>query len=379
MTTTSRLEGQSGSVAIKVPCRVATTTNITLSGLQTIDTVSLVADERVLVKNQTTASENGIYEVNTGAWVRARDFNGARDIVQGTEVRVISGAGSGTYYVSTANPIIIGTTSISFTKDTVGSITDSDDITQGSVNLFMSVSERSKLAGIDPLAAANVQSDWGDTVTGNDSYILNKPTLGTISSQDANDVTISGGNATLTGASITNLIFDGVTHTATTGADTSLVSGTAGTSGNLAEWNGNGDIVDSGVASSDFLTSSDIGTSIQAYDADILKADTTDTLTVGFATTSYNAGTKSSGTYTPDEANGQFQYAINGGAHTLAPPTNDTAITIQYTNNASAGTITTTGFTVVTGDALTTTNGDDFLCDIRKINGFSQLHVTALQ
>lgn len=122
-----------------------------------------------------------------------------------------------------------------------------------------------------------------------------------------------------------------------------------------------------------------IGSDVQAYDADILKADTTDTLTVGYATTSYDAGTKSSGTYTPDEADGNFQYAVNGGAHTLAPPTNDTVITIQYTNNSSAGTITTSGFTVVTGDTLTTTDGDDFLLDVRKINGFSQLNVTALQ
>ena len=111
----------------------------------------------------------------------------------------------------------------------------------------------------------------------------------------------------------------------------------------------------------------------------IVKTDTASTLAVGYATTPYNAGTKSSGTYTPDEANGNMQYAVNGGAHTLAPPTNNCSLIIQYTNNGSAGTITTSGFTIVSGDAPSTTNGDDFLAYIVKINGFSHLTWVALQ
>lgn len=127
------------------------------------------------------------------------------------------------------------------------------------------------------------------------------------------------------------------------------------------------------------LDSSDIGVSIQAYDVDTLKADTADILTAGFGHTDYNAGTKSSGTFTPDEADGNVQYAVNGGAHTLAPPTNSGTILIQYTNNGSAGTITTSGFTLVDGDSLTTTDGDDFFLSIMKANGFSSLTVKALQ
>lgn len=127
------------------------------------------------------------------------------------------------------------------------------------------------------------------------------------------------------------------------------------------------------------LVDADIGTSVQAYDADTLKSDVTKTLTVGYSTTPYNAGTKSSGTYTPDEANGAFQYCVNGGAFTLAPPTNNCTLIIQITNNASAGTITTSGFTKITGSAPGTTNGDDFLGYITKINGFSHLNWQALQ
>ncbi len=122
-----------------------------------------------------------------------------------------------------------------------------------------------------------------------------------------------------------------------------------------------------------------IGVDVEAFDADILKADTADTLTAGFATTSFSAGTKSSGTYTPDQASGNFQFAVNGGAHTLAPPTLESTINIQYTNNASAGTITTSGFTKVTGDTITTTDGDDFFFFIVKNNSKSHLHVQALQ
>lgn len=121
------------------------------------------------------------------------------------------------------------------------------------------------------------------------------------------------------------------------------------------------------------------GTHVQAYDADTLKADTADTLTAGFNATDHSAGTKSTGTYTPDPADGNFQYAVNGGAHTLAPPGSSCTIVIQYTNNGSAGAITTSGFTQVTGDAFTTTDGDDFMCVLTRCNSFSVLNITALQ
>lgn len=111
----------------------------------------------------------------------------------------------------------------------------------------------------------------------------------------------------------------------------------------------------------------------------VILKEATATLTAGYSATPYNAGTKSTGTFTPDEANGNFQYYTNGGAHTLAPPTNNCTLIIQITNNGSAGTITTSGFTKVTGAAPGTTNGDDFLAYVTKINGFSHLAWQALQ
>lgn len=119
---TDRSTGYGGDLAIKSPCRVATTANITLSGTQTIDGIAVVADDRVLVKNQTTASENGIYDCNANTWTRASDFDGARDIVTGTMVRVISGTenANSIWQISTTGTLTIGTTSLTFTSTAVG-------------------------------------------------------------------------------------------------------------------------------------------------------------------------------------------------------------------------------------------------------------------
>lgn len=116
--TTDRRLGVNASAAVKVPCKAATTANITLSGEQTIDGVSIVDGDRVLVKDQTTASENGIYDADTGSWSRSKDWDGTYDIVKGTLVRVTDGTlYSDSYWaVSTSNTITIGTTSVSFSQ-----------------------------------------------------------------------------------------------------------------------------------------------------------------------------------------------------------------------------------------------------------------------
>ena len=73
----ARADTDAGTAGLtpKLPCRAATTANITLSGTQTIDGITLVAGDRVLVKNQTAGANNGIYEVAAGAWARAYDFS----------------------------------------------------------------------------------------------------------------------------------------------------------------------------------------------------------------------------------------------------------------------------------------------------------------
>lgn len=65
---------------IKAPVRLATTANITLSGLQEIDGVMTASGDRVLVKNQTNANQNGVYLANTSTWDRALDCNTTEEL-----------------------------------------------------------------------------------------------------------------------------------------------------------------------------------------------------------------------------------------------------------------------------------------------------------
>ena len=98
--------------------KVATTANITLSGSQAIDGVTVVAGDRVLVKDQTTASQNGVYVVAAGAWTRASDFDGSptNEVAQGDLVFVDQGTTNGdtSWILVTAGPITLGTTALTF-------------------------------------------------------------------------------------------------------------------------------------------------------------------------------------------------------------------------------------------------------------------------
>lgn len=118
MTIVDRRYSVAEGTAVKAPCHAATTANITLIGQQTIDGVAVVEGDRVLVKSQTNGVDNGIYTASTGNWSRARDFDGAYDIVHGTRIFVTNGTANGgaEFVVSTSDPITIGATSIAFTS-----------------------------------------------------------------------------------------------------------------------------------------------------------------------------------------------------------------------------------------------------------------------
>lgn len=98
----------------------------------------------------------------------------------------------------------------------------------------------------------------------------------------------------------------------------------------------------------------------------------------GFTTHSFDNGTKSSGTFTVDPVNGNIQHYVNGGAHILAPPDEPCTVILQVTNNASAGSINTAGFTLVTGNPITLTNARKMIFQIIRIAAWSHLHVTYL-
>jgi hypothetical protein len=108
----------------KSSCRVATTSNVTLSGgtPATVDGVNLQVNDRVLVTGQTNATENGIYFVSTlgsgsnGSWTRALDANENAEVSSGLILTVTEGTlhSSSIWKLTTADPISIGTTELTF-------------------------------------------------------------------------------------------------------------------------------------------------------------------------------------------------------------------------------------------------------------------------
>ena len=197
---------------VKQSVRAATTANITLSATQTVDGVALVANDRVLVKNQTTPSQNGVYVVSAGAWARATDMDawaelpGAFTFVEEgttqadtgwvctanaggtlgtTNVTFAQFSGAGTYTAGTGLTLTGGQFSITNTTVTAASYGSASQTLTATVN---AQGQLTALAATN-IAIANTQ------VSG----------LGTMSTQAASGVAITGG-------SITNLTtFDGIT------------------------------------------------------------------------------------------------------------------------------------------------------------------------
>lgn len=201
---------------VKASCLWATTGNITLSGLGTQAggewTGSLTAGDRILVKNQTAQEDNGIYVAAAGSWTRASDANtwdslrsaftfveqGATQADTGWVCTIDAGgtlgvtpitwaqfSGAGTYTAGTGLTLTGNTFSITNTGVTAASYGSASDTLTATVN---AQGQLTSLAST-PIAISNSQ------VSG----------LGTMSTQNANSVAITGG-------SIQNLTtFDGIT------------------------------------------------------------------------------------------------------------------------------------------------------------------------
>jgi phage-related tail fiber protein len=94
----------------------ATTGNVTLSGEQTIDGV-VTAASRVLVWQQTTGPQNGLYLTTAGAWSRTTDADASAEVTSGMQVYVEGGTANGgqTFVLTTPDPITLGTTTLTFT------------------------------------------------------------------------------------------------------------------------------------------------------------------------------------------------------------------------------------------------------------------------
>lgn len=116
------------------------------------------------------------------------------------------------------------------------------------------------------------------------------------------------------------------------------------------------------------------GTDLSSY---MTKTAQDQAFTGGVRITPVDNGTKSSGTFTPDPGDGPLQSYTNGGAHTLAPGSNYGMYVMDITNNASAGAITTSGWTSVTG-SFATTNGNKYRCSCVVTSVASSLDIRLL-
>src|SRR5262245_55531453 len=104
-------------LAWKDTVRVASTANVALSGLLTIDGVTTVANDRVLLKNQTAPAENGIWVAAAGAWARALDADSESDILNAAVFVSQGTVNKDTAWVMTTDaPITVGTTALTWVQ-----------------------------------------------------------------------------------------------------------------------------------------------------------------------------------------------------------------------------------------------------------------------
>jgi hypothetical protein len=155
----------------KASVRLATTTgaNQTLTGAATIDSVAVANGDRVLVKDQSSQFQNGIYTANTGgAWSRAVDMDVWAEVPSAFVFVEEGTANADTGWVSTANAGgTLGTTSITWTQfSSAGAVTAGAGMTQSGQTLNVIANNGSLVVGAD-----DIQVGYGGTGGNNGSAV----------------------------------------------------------------------------------------------------------------------------------------------------------------------------------------------------------------
>ena len=221
---------------VKDSVRAATTANITLSNTQTIDGVALTAGDRVLVKNQTTAADNGIYTVANGAWARSDDAdnNPGNEVSGGMFTFVEEGtvnADSGWVLSSISGQANLGTDALTFSQFSgAGQITAGTALSKTGNTLDVNVAANGGIVvnGSDELELNSTVSGAGLTLTNGVLDVVGTANRITV---NANDIDIAstyvGQTSITTLGTISTGTWEGTTVAAAYGG-TGLSSYTAG-------------------------------------------------------------------------------------------------------------------------------------------------------
>lgn len=167
-----------------------------MSGLVTVDGVVTVAGDRVLLKDQATASSNGIWIASAGAWVRATDADASGEI-DGMAVFVMEGTvNADTAWVCTTNaPIVVGTTNLAFSQFAGGgTITPGAGLYQtGNVFNIGQDGSASIVVGADTISRAALNGDV-DAVVGSNTVTIRDGVVTNAKLANMPALTIKGNN-----------------------------------------------------------------------------------------------------------------------------------------------------------------------------------------
>jgi hypothetical protein len=177
----------------KASCVAATTVNITLSAPQTIDGIALIAGDRCLVKNQSTAADNGIYLVAAGSWTRALDMDTWAE-VPGAYVFIQTGTTQAdTGWVCTSNAGgTIGVTAITWAQFS-GAGSGVSSLNFGTTGLLPSSATTGAITVTGALAVANGGTNITSYAIGDLIYASTTAVLSKLADVATGNALISGG------------------------------------------------------------------------------------------------------------------------------------------------------------------------------------------